>query len=157
MAQIKTPAEIANEVYWSLEIPDDPNGDDLRQIMREAIEADRAQRHNWDAEIYIVQNDAGEVLDVFRDSDEAAAAYGHRYDAGTASTIAEIVWEPGEYAEQRIAELSREWEEAVNYGEHGTPTFASDYALSGDDWRAGLDDEEAAEIVRLIEWQEAQK
>ena len=35
------------------------------------------------------------------------------------------------------------------------PHRASDYALSEDDWKAGLSDDEAAEIVRLLEWQEA--
>lgn len=67
--------------------------------------------------------------------------------------------EPGEYAEQRIRMLTEQWEETVNYGrdESEEPYRASDYALSEDDWRAGLDDEEAAEIARLIEWKEEQK
>lgn len=43
-------------------------------------------------EIYIVQNDAGDVVDVFRDADEATAAYGEGY-----SVIEETIWEPGEY------------------------------------------------------------
>lgn len=37
------------------------------------------------------------------------------------------------------------------------PHRASDYALSGDDWRAGLSDDDADEIAALIEWQEGQK
>jgi len=32
----------------------------------------------------------------------------------------------------------------------------TDYVLSEGDWRAGLGDEEAAEIARLIEWRDAQ-
>ena len=124
-----------------------------------AIEADREQRHHWDGEIYIVQGENGDVLDVFRDADEADAAYGHRYDTAAVSVIAETPWEPGEYAEQRIRTLSREWEEVVNYGrdEDEEPHRASDYALSGDDWRAGLSDDDADEIAALIEWQEGQK
>lgn len=49
----------------------------------------------------------------------------------------------------RIAELTAEWEDA-------TGDTASDYALSEDDWRTGLDDDEAVEITRLIEWRDAQ-
>ena len=55
---------------------------------------------------------------------------------------------------ERIAELTAAWEEAVNYGE--LPEYharASDYTLSEDDWKAGLNDDEAAEIVALIERQ----
>lgn len=119
-----------------------------------AIEADREQRHHWDAEIYIVQNDAGDVVDTFWDADEASAAYQAGY-----SIIAETAWEPGEYAEQRIRTLTEQWEEAVNDGrdESEEPYRASDHVLSEDDWRTGLDDEEAAEIARLIEWQGADK
>lgn len=54
----------------------------------------------------------------------------------------------------RIAELTAAWEDAVNYGaapeDHAR---ASDYSLSEDDWRVGLSDDEAAEIVALIERQ----
>ena len=55
---------------------------------------------------------------------------------------------------ERIAELTAAWEEGANYGE--LPEYhvrASDYALSEDDWRAYLSDDEAAEIVALIERQ----
>lgn len=55
---------------------------------------------------------------------------------------------------ERIAELTAAWEDAVNYGE--LPEYharASDYTLSEDDWGAGLNDDEAAEIVALIERQ----
>ena len=125
----------------------------LKQFALAAIEADRAQRR----EIYIVQGDGGDVLDVFRDEDEALAARPH--DNYRRSIIAETIWEPGEYADQRIRELSARWEDAVNYGreDHEEPHRASDYALSGDDWRAGLADDDADEIARLIEWREGQK
>ena len=121
-----------------------------------AIDADRAQRHHWDGEIYIVQNDVGEVVDVFRDADEASAAYQHTASGSEYSIIQETVWEPGEYAEQRIRTLTAAWEESTNWGAD-EPHRASDYTLSEDDWRAGLDDKEAAEIARLIEWKEEQK
>lgn len=137
----------------------DLSGDDVRTLIVAAIEADRAQRHHWDGEIYIVQNDAGDVVDAFWDADEASAAYQYTASGSEYSIIQETAWEPGEYAEQRIRTLTEQWEETVNYGrnENEEPYRASDYALSEDDWRAGLDDEEAAEIARLIEWQEAQK
>lgn len=55
---------------------------------------------------------------------------------------------------ERIAELTAAWEDAVNYGaapeDHSR---ASDYSLSEDDWKVGLSDDEAAEIVALIERQ----
>ena len=148
---MKTPEQIAADVYWTLAddaLPDSPNGDDYRSIMIAAIEADRAQRQ---PEIYIVQNDVGDVVGVFRDADEATAAYQDGY-----SIIQETVWEPGEYAEQRIRTLTASWEESTNW-DADELHHASDYALSEDDWRAGLDDEEAAEIARLIEWKEEQK
>ena len=59
---------------------------------------------------------------------------------------------------ERIAELTAAWEEGANYGE--LPEYhvrASDYALSEDDWRAYLSDDEVAEIVALIEKAENQK
>lgn len=62
--------------------------------------------------------------------------------------------EPMTTTTERIAELTAAWEEAVNYGE--LPEYharASDYTLSEDDWKAGLNDDEAAEIVALIERQ----
>lgn len=46
---MKTPEQIAADVYWTLAddaLPDSPNGDDYRSIMIAAIEADRAQRHH---------------------------------------------------------------------------------------------------------------
>ena len=130
----------------------------IQRIIVAAIEADRAQRHHWDGEIYIVQNDVGDVVDAFWDADEASAAYQYTASGSEYSIIQETVWAPGEYAEQRIRTLTEQWEEAVNYGrdESEESHRASDYALSEDDWRAGLDDEEAAEIARLIEWQKEQ-
>jgi hypothetical protein len=59
---------------------------------------------------------------------------------------------------ERIAELTAAWEEGANYGE--LPEYhvrASDYTLSEDDWRAYLNDDEAAEIVALIEKAENQE
>lgn len=46
MTQIKTPAEIANDLYWSGEFttPLDGKGAEIRRVMVQAIEADRAQR-----------------------------------------------------------------------------------------------------------------
>lgn len=164
---MKTPERIARDSmtgeHWEAV---DPHGvwqearePQLIAVIAAAIEADRAQRHHWDGEIYIVQNDAGDVVDVFRDADEASAAYQHTASGSEYSIIQETVWEPGEYAEQRIRTLTERWEDAVNYGrdESEEPYRASDYVLSEDDWRTGLDDEEAAEIARLIEWQEAKK
>lgn len=159
----KTPEQIAgtavhewlNEYTWPFserrEFSATELADAVEGLIVAAIEADRAQRHHWDAEIYIVQNDVGDVVDVFRDAGEATAAYQDGY-----SIIQETVWEPGEYAEQRIRTLTAAWEESTNRGAD-EPHRASGYALSEDDWRAGLDDEEAAEIARLIEWKEEQK
>jgi hypothetical protein len=62
----------------------------LAEFLRCAIEADRAQRQ---PEIYIVQNDAGDIVDVFRDADEATAQYQDGY-----SVVEETIWEPGGFA-----------------------------------------------------------
>lgn len=157
---IKTPEQIARQAMtgprWAAVDPwgvwQEGREAALIGAITSAIEADRAQRHHRDGEIYLVQNDTGGVVGVFRDADEATAAYQDGY-----SIIQETVWEPGEYAAARIQHLTSEWEETVNYGrgESEEPYRASDYAISEDDWRAGLDDDEASEIVRLIEWQEA--
>ena len=153
---MKTPEQVAAQIMGDTETTtmwSDAAGGwvTIESQLAAAIEADRAQRHHWDGEIYIVQNDTGDVVDVFWDADEATAAYQDGY-----SVIAETAWEPGEYAEQRIRTLTAAWEESTNWGAD-EPHRASDYALSEDDWRAGLDDEEAAEIARLIEWKETQK
>lgn len=56
---------------------------------------------------------------------------------------------------ERIAELTAAWEDAVNYGAAPEDrSRASDYSLSEDDWRVGLSDDEAAEIVALIQQRE---
>lgn len=55
--------------------------------------------------------------------------------------------------ETRIAELTAAWEDAVNYGETEQTHRAADYVLSEDDYRAGLSDDEAAELVALIDQQ----
>jgi hypothetical protein len=173
MSTMKTPEQIADDIPWRRWRDPDKLMDAVHDAMVRAIEAYRAQRligtHEegcypdtmhpgyWyctaeghtpngpiQPEIYIVQNDAGDVVGVFRDPDEATAAYQEGY-----SVIEEMVTEPGEYALPRIAELTAEWEAA-------TGDTASDYTLSEDDWRAGgLDDEEAAEIIRLIAWRES--
>ena len=152
---LKTPEQIA---YRAIEenSPGYPLPGIVIDIIVAGIEADRAQRRHRDGEIHIVQNDAGDVVGVFRDADEASAAYQHTASGSEYSIIQETVWEPGEYAEQRIRTLTAAWEESTNWGAD-EPHRASDYALSEDDWRAGLDDEEAAEIARLIEWKEEQK
>lgn len=54
----------------------------------------------------------------------------------------------------RIAELTAAWEEGANYGETEPTHRAADYVLSEDDWAAYLSNEEAAEIVALIERQD---
>ena len=155
---MKTPEQIAAQIMGDTETTtmwSDAAGGwvTIESQLAAAIEADRAQRQ---PEIYIVQNDTGDVVDAFRDADEASAAYQHTASGSEYSIMQETVWEPGEYAEQRIRTLTAAWEESTNWGAD-EPHRASDYVLSGDDWRTGLDDEEAAEIVRLIEWQEAQK
>ncbi|UVG34345.1 hypothetical protein SEA_GRASSBOY_88 [Microbacterium phage Grassboy] len=54
-------------------------------------------------EIYIVQED-GDVIDVFRDEDEATAAYQDE----SYTVIEETIWEPGEYARAN-APLVGDW------------------------------------------------
>lgn len=86
---MKTPEQIAAELYdpdkgWAV------GSDSVHPLIIRAIEADRAQRQ---PEIYIVQNDMGDIVDVFRDADEATDAYQDGYHL-----IEETVWEPGEYA-----------------------------------------------------------
>ncbi|WP_217181588.1 hypothetical protein [Streptomyces sp. AC495_CC817] len=91
---MKTPQEIAANYltrYLKTRATDEPMS--IFETIRDAIEADRAQRQ---PEIYIVQNEAGDVVDVFRDADEATAAYQDDY-----TVIEETVWEPGEYAAAR--------------------------------------------------------
>ncbi|WP_143015810.1 hypothetical protein [Microbacterium sp. 77mftsu3.1] len=90
---IKTPREIAIEHATIIAKGDasiSMSPEALAEFLRCAIEADRAQRQ---PEIYIVQNEPGDVVDVFRDADEATAAYQEGY-----TVIEETIWEPGEYA-----------------------------------------------------------
>ena len=135
---MKTPQEIAADIYWTA--TDATTGPAIRALIVAGIEADRAQRQ---AEIYIVQNEQGEVMDVFRDADEATAVFQDGY-----TVIEERVSEPGEMAEGIIGMLTREWEDA-------TGDRASDYGyLSEDDWAFGLNTDDAAMIARLIEWKE---
>lgn len=149
MTTIKTPEQIAADVMGDTDTTtmwSDHAGGwvTIASQIAAAIEADRAQRHHWDAEIYIVQNESGDVVDAFWDADEATAAYQEDY-----SIIAETAWEPGEYAEQRIRTLRAEFIDAA--GDQPADT------MSADDWAYGLNEEDAAEIARLIEWQEGQK
>ncbi len=151
---IQTPEQIADAAMSAFTVTDvdedlNPEGDVeeisygfIREAILDAIVADRAQRQ---PEIYIVQNDGGEVIDVFRDADEANAAYQFTESGLAYSIIEETVTEPGEYAEPRIAELTAAWEES-------TGDTASDYQLSEDDWAFGLGEDDAREIARLIEW-----
>lgn len=145
MSALKTPEQIAQEIqvdFYEYGAPEDgirsgylETGTVARMIVA-AIEADRAQRR----QVYIAQNDGGDVANVFYDADEATTAHQDGY-----SVIEETVWELGEYADVRIQELTEEWEAA-------TGDTARNYVLSEDDWRFGLTDDEAAEIVRLIEF-----
>ena len=147
---IKTPQQIAKETAEAWDARTfGPVEDVILAVAREAIEADRAQRHHWDGEIYIVQNDGGDVVDTFWDADEASTAYQFTASGLAYSIIAETPWEPGEYAEQRIRTLRAEFIDA-------TGDQPADM-MSADDWAHGLNAEDAAEIARLIEWQEGQK
>jgi hypothetical protein len=156
---MKTPEQIAADVLDGLDYGSDDAERNARRavegfrsgwldegallsLITGAVEADRAQHR---PEIYIVQDYSGDVVDVFRDADEATAFFQDGY-----SVIEETVSEPGERAEYDIRSLTRAWEEA-------TGDTASDYQLSEDDWRMGLDDDEAARIVRLLAWKADQK
>jgi len=100
MTEVKTPEQLADELGYPSQDADpmivqglakrDPLHDTLRQLVIDAINADRAQRQ---PELYIVQNDVGDVVDVFRNPDEATEAY----QGETCSVIEETVWEPGEW------------------------------------------------------------
>lgn len=99
-----------------------------KRIAQEAIEADRAQRtplEDWAHNVAALMAD-----DKSNDWREE---------------IARLMVITGE-ADDRIAELTAAWEDA-------TGDTAADYVLSEDDWKAGLSDDEAAEIVALIEQQ----
>src|SRR5690606_17089647 len=103
---IKTPEQIADERFAAnyqppagqtmsevvdyLAASGDLGYDGIRAMIIAAVEADRAQRQ---PELYIVQNDVGDVVDVFRDPDKATEAY----QGETYSVIEETVWEPGEW------------------------------------------------------------
>ena len=106
---MKSPMQVAHEMYP--EATHTQNA--LRTIVAAAIEVDRAQR----CEIYIVQNDLGEVVDVFRDADEATAAY----QGETYSVIEETVWEPGEYAAALRKRCDECEEEATEFWPKLTP------------------------------------
>lgn len=133
---MKTPEQIAHKVIQDF---DDENqteegarpgfgilaDEDLVEWMAAAIEADRAQREQIDLEAFITEYEAYQGDDV--------SYFIH-------------AWQSGYWVADRIAELTAEWEDA-------TGDTAENYALSGDDWRVGLGNEEAAEIVRLIDYQ----
>src|SRR5690606_38562905 len=107
----------------------------VRELILRAIEIDREQRsplEDW--------------------AHNVAALMAEDKSNDWREEIAQLMAITGE-ADARIAELTAAWEDAVNYGETGEHhARAADYALSEDDWRAGLSDDEAAEITRLIEW-----
>lgn len=62
-------------------------------------------------EIYIVQNEDGFIVDVFRDADEATAAY----QGEGCSVIEETIWEPGEYAKYQATKCDECEEIATNF------------------------------------------
>lgn len=95
---MKTPQEIAAEIAPNFPGLNDPFMAVFQGWIAAGIEADRAQRQ---PEIYIVQNDVGEVVDVFRDAGEATAAYQEGY-----SVVEETIWEPGEW--YSMADQTRE-------------------------------------------------
>jgi hypothetical protein len=158
MNALLTPGEIADAVLENHEIKPHWNrtGEQIAALLVEAVkmerrhgqrEASRAMREREAAPVYVVQNESGDVVAVLRDGEEASAA--HQFTDGGApySVIEQQVWERGEYATIRIAQLTEEWEEAIG-------DTASDYDyLSEDDWAFGLDRFAAAEITALIEWQ----
>lgn len=143
MSTIKTPEQIAQTTLDAHAIRPDwrRSGEQILGLITEAIEADRAQRQ--------VSRPTWEMLN-------ALLAEWESLDDDVDSFIQKWVTTLDEGPAARIAELTAGWEEATNYGAD-EPHRASDYALSEDDWKAGLSDDEAAEIVRLIEWREGQK
>lgn len=93
---LKTPRDIAIEHATRIAGSDAivrATPEALAEFLRCAIEADRAQRQ---PEIYIVQNEPGDVVDVFRDADEAKAVYPDGF-----TVVEQTIWEPGEYAAAR--------------------------------------------------------
>ena len=98
----------------------------VRELILRAIEIDRAQRPFINLEAFVTEYEA--------------------YDGNDVGGFI-CAWQDGTWIDDRIAELARMWGES-------TGDSASDYSLSEDDWRAGLDDSEAAEITRLIEWRD---
>ncbi len=111
MTDMKTPAQVADEIASLPEfasLTEEDLGLTVEAMMILAVQADRAQRQ---PEIYIVQNDLGDVVDVFRDADEATAAYQDE----TYSVVEETVWEPGEYAAAQPPKCDECDEPAVNF------------------------------------------
>mgnify|MGYP001317669685 CR=1 FL=1 len=54
-------------------------------------------------EVFIVQNDIGDVVDVFADPDDASDAYQFTDSGALYSIIKDTVWRPGEYARAQQA------------------------------------------------------
>lgn len=138
---MKTPEQIADErialnymdaTAFTLALSaGDVDHDGIRAMLIAAIEADRAQRtalEDW--------------------AHNVAALMAEDKSNDWREEIAQLMVVTGE-ADARIAELTAAWEDT-------TGDTAADYALSEDDWKAGLDEDEAAEITRLIEWRDAQ-
>lgn len=159
---IKTPTELADEAFnaWAVaEYAKNPRStapfdvtDDVLTIIVAAIEADHAQRPQIHADW---RDDQENVRDAHHVTVSWLACDHHggilfSSDMKLTASLAVGMFEgigqaEAQGAAERIATLASAWEDA-------TGDAASDYTLSEDDWRVGLDDDEAAEIVRLIEW-----
>lgn len=105
---VLTPRETATAALINYPLGRDITREDVWQLIVTVIEAERA---HVQPEIYIVQDDTGEVVDVFRDSDEATDAYqGDSY-----TVIEETIWEQGEYTKHRATRCDECDEEATNF------------------------------------------
>lgn len=143
---MKSPEQIAREVMkFHRGRPDSQIVANIPSMVAAAIEADRAQRYR------VTESDMDDMLGEWENFAGDVSYFYSKWAALLSD-------DRQEWIEGRIAELSREWEDAVNYGRDEDEPYhhAADYALSEDDWRAGLDDEGASEVVRLIEYQKEQ-
>lgn len=68
-------------------------GEQIIPLIVEALSLARAEPQ--DSAIFIVQDEGGDVVNVFRDPEEADA----RYQTGSYTIIEETVWEPGQFAQ----------------------------------------------------------
>ncbi|AWN04707.1 hypothetical protein HOT29_gp089 [Microbacterium phage Squash] len=105
---IATPREIATDALTGYALGADITREDVWQLIVDVIEAERGSAT---PEIYIVQDEGGDVVDIFRDADEATAAYqDEKY-----SVIEETIWEPGECAKYRATKCDECEEAATNF------------------------------------------